>query len=228
MGVYCHAECDQGSEPVIPESKIPKISKYGDSVNDFVPMNWRLVDKMEADFNGDKLKDIALSIVENNPKNLIKNECGFGGEKEFDSNPYAIVVALRQKNARYLLTAKDFSIIPRLDNPILEQPYSSLDAKKGILHIAYHYFQSMGTWTTSTYTSLFRFQQGCMRLIGHEYNSLHRASLEENTVSTNFLTGKYVSSQYNPETNKRSEEWHNLKKNPKYCLGSGNIPETFE
>ena len=216
--------CDTDQGLLIPEPKIPEIPTAGVKSEDFVPSGWKLAESVFGDFNRDGLNDIALAIVENNPKNIIKNECGLG-ESEFDANPYAILVALKQKNAGYRLTASDFKIIPRRDSPVSDQPYTDITAKNGVLSVAYHFWQSAGSWSTSTHTYKFRYQDKCMKLIGHEFNWMHRASGEETAISTNFLTGTYLTIKNNPENNHRTQEKHKLKVKSKHCLGT--VPETF-
>lgn len=219
------ADCNNYQGALIPDASIPVLADTGSNIEDFIPPGWKLAESVTDDFNHDQLIDVSLALVENNPKNLIKNDCGWGAP-EFDSNPYVVVVALKQKDKTYKRVASDFKIIPRLDDPVLEQPYDSITAKSGILSVDYHFWQSAGSWSASTHSYKFRFQEGCMRLIGHEYGWRHRASGEETLISTNFLTGMYLTVNSNPENNQRLEKKARLKNNPKYCLGD--VPATFE
>jgi hypothetical protein len=220
-----YSACDTDQGLTIPEPRIPEIPAAGGKAGDFVPSGWKLAESVSGDFNRDGLNDIALTIVENNPNNIIKNECGLG-EPEFDANPYAILVALMQKNAGYRLTASDFKIIPRRDSPVSDQPYTGITAKNGVLSVTYHFWQSAGSWSTSTHTYKFKYQDQCMRLIGHEYHWMQRASGEETAISTNFLTGSYLTIKNYPENNHRTKTKQKLKVNAQHCLGA--VPETFE
>jgi hypothetical protein len=65
-----------------------------------------------------------------------------------------------------------------------------------------------------------------MRLIGHEYHWLHRASGEESGTSSNFITGSYINSNQNPDNKHLRKRKYKLKKNQVYCLG--NVPKEFE
>jgi hypothetical protein len=177
----------------------PAISIQGTTDQDFVPTGWKKVESIQNDFNADGLNDIVLTIAETDPKNIIKNECGLG-EKVFDSNPYAIIFILKQKNGTYKLAATDFKLIPRRDDPVLDQPYQLIEVDNNVLKVSYYYWQSAGSWTTSTYTYLFKYIKGCMRLIGSEYFSIHRSSLEEHTTNINFAENEGVATNYNPDT----------------------------
>ena len=223
----CFADCNGNAtyELTIPETKVPQLPSIGTKTSDFIPSGWRLLEQVTDDFNRDGLDDIAITLVENNPKNIIKNECGLG-LPEFNSNPYAVLVALKKKDTTYQLAASDFKIIPRLDSPVLEQPYDSIGSKNGILAVSYHFWQSAGSWSTSSHAYKFRFQDKCMRLIGHDYGWRHRASGEETQISTNFLTGKYITSKFSPDSNHHMQSKHKLKNNPPYCLG--NVLDRFE
>lgn len=219
------AECKDDQELSIPARNKPVLAVSGGKMEDFIPAGWKLAETVKDDFNRDKLDDLAITIVENNPKNIIKNECGLGAE-ELNTNPYAVLIALKQKDAGYKLIASDFEIIPRLDDPVLDQPYSGIASKNGVLSVSYHFWQSAGSWSTSDQAYKFRFQNNCMRLIGHDYHWLHRASGEESVISTNFITGAYIISKKNPDNIKYSKRKYKLKKNPMYCLG--NVPKEFD
>jgi hypothetical protein len=128
------ADCNESHELSIPAVNNPVLAVSGYKKEDFIPVGWKLADSVTDDFNRDKRDDFAIAIVENNPKNIIKNECGLGAEA-IDTNPYAILVALKRKDNGYNLIASDFGIIPRLNDPVLDQPYSGIAANKGVLSV---------------------------------------------------------------------------------------------
>lgn len=220
------AECKDDSQPlsILPRNK-PILAESGRKLEDFIPPGWKLVESKPDDFNHDKLTDLALTITENNPKNILKNDCGLG-EETVDTNPYALLVALKQKDTSYKLAASDFDIIPRLEDPVSDQPYSGISTENGILSLGYHFWQSAGSWSTSDQTYKFRFQNNCMRLIGHEYHWLHRATGEESGTSTNFISGAYIIYKQNQDNKRLSKHKKKLKKNKVICLG--NVPKEFD
>lgn len=219
------AECNDNQTRLIPVRNNPVLTVSGHKIEDFIPAGWKLVESTSDDFNRDKLNDIAITIVKNNANNILKNECRPGAE-ELDTNPYAVLVALQQKDASYKLVASDFEIIPRLEDPVFDQPYGGITSKNGVLSISYHFWQSAGSWSTSDHTYKFRYQNNCMRLIGHEYHWLHRGSGEESGTSSNFINSTYIIYSKNPDNKRFSRHKAKLKKNPPYCLGK--IPKEFD
>jgi hypothetical protein len=218
------ADCNNGDKLIIPTAIAPRIPAKARHFKDLVPKNWRIIKTIHHDFDDDGLADVALAITESDPGKIIRNECELGPD-EFDSNPYAILVAQKQKDLTYKTIAADFSLIPRRMDPILDQPYSGFKIKNGALHVSYHFWQSAGSWTTSSYTFIFKYKQDCMALIGSEYYSSHRASLEEERVSKNFITGEYLASEYNPETERTKRHSRKMKNLKMVCLGS--VPESL-
>lgn len=223
ISITCYADCESDQEFTIPPASYPKIQVTGKTESDFIPANWRKVESIKDDLNNDGLSDFALAIVENDPNKIIKDKCGL---LRFDSNPFAIIVLFKQKNGTYKLAAKDFNLIPRLTDPILDQPFNSIESKNGVLKISYHYWQSMGSWTSVGYVFTFRFQQGCLKLIGLDYSTFHRASHEEGLWSANFNTGKIIETHNFPDATaddpapeKPTEKRYLIKNNQKMCLG---------
>lgn len=104
----------------------PKLAATGTKIEDFVPQNWKIIERKEGDLNGDKLADAVLILKGTNPKFFNKSEPLFGeavtdektGETKFimDSNPRILAVLLKEKNG-YKLAAQNDSIIPFLDYP---------------------------------------------------------------------------------------------------------------
>ncbi len=224
FSLISNASCENNSKPAIPPANIPEIQALGDTVKNFIPPNWKKVESVTDDFNKDGLPDVALTIVDGDTKKIItKNECG---SIEFDSNPYAIIVLFKQINGKYKLAAKDFNLIPRRVDDNIDQPYAGIQSKNGVLSVSYNYWQSMGSWTTVGYEYLFRFQQDCMKLIGLNYSTFHRASNEEGLWSTNFNTGQLIETHAfpdetpgNPAPKKPTESHRKIKQLEKMCLG---------
>ncbi|POZ52456.1 hypothetical protein [Methylovulum psychrotolerans] len=220
-----HAECEMYKMLDLPPINVPKLAMHGNTAAAFVPAQWRLVDKVESDFNGDKLADLALVIVGTDPRNIFKHDCPESPDLEdVDANPHGLIVALRQQGG-YRRVAQDFVLIPRPQSMENDQPYDSLAVKKGVLHLVYN---DNPSWRprVDTRTYLFRFEKGCMRLIGLEGKYLEGPYITA-TVSTNFLTGKTISSSVSEHT-PYSEQTHKLKSNPLYCLGNNKMPEAFK
>lgn len=213
----CHAECV--TPDLIPDAIVPKIRAQASAPHDFVPSGWKLVEQVEADFDGNGTPDVAISMVEVDPRKFIHNACGMG-ESNFDSNPYAVLVALRKPDGLWQLGGVDFGIIPRRDDPVLAQPYSGIEAKNSRLYVRHHLWQSAGSWFASRTTHVFRYQDACMRLIGSEFTSMHRASGAESRFSTNYLTGRVIESGRDSVSGKSIRKIGQVADKRVWCLGS--------
>ncbi len=225
-----HGDCGVSTMLDLPPIIAPKLATQGDTVADFIPAQWRLVDKVEGDLNGDKLADLALVIVNTDPRNINhQGDCPESSEpKGLDTNPHGLIVAFGQQGGGYLRVAQDFTVIPRPFNTDSAeagyQVYDSLAIKKKVLRLVVN--DNPSPWgRRDIHTYLFRFETNCMRLIGHEEDYLGGPVLRD-TVSTNFLTGKSIRSHVS-EYKPYSEETNRFKHAP-YCLGCDNIPMEFE
>lgn len=49
---------------------------------------------------------------------------------------------------------------------------------------------SGGSWTAGSVTFNVRWQDGCFRVVGYDRSMAHRATLDRESVSVNFLTGR--------------------------------------
>lgn len=125
-------------------SDYPSPEKYGQKIEDFVPKNWKLIDKAVGDLNGDKIQDGVIVVKENNAKFINKND-GLG-VPEFDTNPRMLIVLFRNKTEkRYEIAEQSNSFIiipesPRCLNPSnrrkLKTAFSGWISSNGIVREA--------------------------------------------------------------------------------------------
>src|SRR5262249_18302127 len=71
------------------EKDYPQIVKSGRDITDFVPKDWKIVDKKTGDLNNDKLDDWALVVKGTSPEFINKND-GLGSNP-FDTNPNILI-----------------------------------------------------------------------------------------------------------------------------------------
>lgn len=150
------------------------------------PKGWRVEHRVEGDLNGDRRPDLVLVLRQQNPANLVRND-GLGGDS-LDTNPRRLVVGLA-RDGGYDLAVQNHTFIPRHVEPVLsdalEQPP---DIRNGVLSIRLDFFASAGGWTMFNSTARFRWQDGALRLIGHDYSEVARNTGETLDRSVNFLT----------------------------------------
>jgi hypothetical protein len=175
---------------VIPAVFYPGLIKQASSAQGFVPHGWVIEAQASGDLNGDGIGDLALTMRQNDPKNLI--EVAFLQEP-FNTNPRILAVAFRNGVAGdYMLKIENHKLIPRRDNPSQDDPFEegSLRIERGSLKVNLRVFMTAGGWEMSTITYTFRHRNDRFELIGYDRDVIHRASGETKDVSANYLTGK--------------------------------------
>ena len=161
----------------------------------FIPHNWKLMEKVQGDLNGDGQADLALIIEKANPENIVKNDSL--GSPELNLNPRKLLVLLKKPQAYQLAASNDF--LPAegdTESPCLADPLAEGEAlaiKNGLLKIGLHYWLSCGSWYVSNHLYTFRYQDQSFKLIGYDSNDFHRASGDITERSINLLTGKVKS-----------------------------------
>lgn len=72
----------------------------------------------------------------------------------------------------------------------MDDPYQGITIDKGILKLDFHLFYNMGSWYSTSSTYKFRFDKKAFVLIGADLSTIHRATLDYEDYSYNFLTKK--------------------------------------
>jgi len=170
-------------------SDYPKLEKYGQTIESFVPKNWKTIDKALGDLNGDKIPDAAIVIQGTDAKFINKND-GLGVE-EFDTNPRILVILIRNALAnRYELVEQNNTFIIPPDSPTMSEPFQSVKIKNGVLQLDFEIFYSAGSWGTSNASYKFKYKGEEFVLIGVDKKEFMRNSGKMETRSYNFLTNK--------------------------------------
>ena len=149
---------------------------------------WRIERRLEGDLNGDGRADLALILREQNPANIVRSET-YGGEV-LDTNPRRLIVGFADGDG-YRLAAENHTFIPRHVEPNIEDPLQEAalpEIRDGVLVISLNFFASAGSWTMFSSAARFRWQDGALRLIGHDLARVQRNSGEMLDRSVNFLT----------------------------------------
>lgn len=179
-------------ESPYPEVNYPRLPAQGATVADFVPKGWRIELQPTGDLDKDGRDDVVLVLRMDDPTNIVENE-GLGAS-EFDTNPRLLAVLIAA-DAGYRLALQDHALIPRPDNPVMDDYLSGDDAvtvRRGAFTVQLHSWASAGSWYTGSTTFTFRQQDGCFRLIGYDSSGLHRGSGETSSTSLNLAAGKAV------------------------------------
>jgi hypothetical protein len=208
----------------LPAVSYPHVSAQAPDADGFVPPGWRLELQARGDLDADGQPDLALLLRQRDARNVLRNE-GLG-EAGFDTNPRMLVVALRE-GAGYRRILEDHTFIPRRADPVDDDYVQGDDAiaiVRGTLRIRLHAWRSAGGWGTWTSTFNFRWQQGCLRLVGFDRNHLQRNSGQTEDTSINYLTRRATVATGNMEDDAVDTRNVRIAKAPLRCLqdlGSG-------
>lgn len=167
-----------------PGVDIDAIATVGEKVGDFVPKGWKLEEKVSGDLNDDGVTDHALKLIED----IVSTP-----DDPADRNR-ALVIVFADKDGKLTRAAVTDKLLQCTScggafYGVSDAP-ANVTIAKGVLIID----QDHGSrWVTET-TYRFRYdeQPSMFILIGFDYTSRDRANGEVSSESTNYLTGKRI------------------------------------
>lgn len=152
-----------------------KIKAVGKSLNDFIPKNWKLINKAEGDLNKDRLKDIAAVIEYTVEHRQNDNEERFG-------QPRILFIVFKNSDGTYKLSVQSSTVIMRADEGgIFGDPFVGIKYSRGSIVIS-SYGGSSWRWG---FSSRYRFQKDGWYLIGLTELSEYTHTGESTTIDTN-------------------------------------------
>jgi hypothetical protein len=172
----------------IPDVTFPGLTDKARSAEGFVPKGWKLESQDKGDLNGDHRADLLLVLRQTDPRNIVKNEPDGLGPPELDTNPRILVVAFAEPTGGYRLVLQNQALIPRHVDFILDDPLAGVSIRRGTFRVALSFFASAGTWSMSSTTYTFRYQNSCFQLIGYDQTETQRNTGETTSVSINYST----------------------------------------
>ncbi len=163
-----------------------KINSSGKSLNDFIPKDWKLISKVQGNLNKDKLKDIAAVIEYTGEYN--------DDEAEMSGKPRILFIIFKTKDGTYKLSVQSATIIMREGTGgVYGDPFDGMEYSRGSLVINF-YGGSSWRWG---YTYRFRYQNKGWFLIGETDETYNINTGESETIDSNFLTGKQITTSIN-------------------------------
>jgi hypothetical protein len=168
---------------VVDASKVPA---SGDVVDDFIPDGWQIEDDVAGDLNGDGTPDHAITLIEQKPA---PDE-----EGAMVDRGRALVIVFGTEGGGLTKAAVADTLLQCTScggafYGVVDAP-ANVSISKGVLVVE----QDHGSrWVTDT-TFRFRYdeQPGMFILIGFDYSSRDRANGDFASESTNYLTGKRI------------------------------------
>lgn len=164
----------------------PVIKSNGQNIVDFVPVGWIILDSAYGDLNKDGLKDAAIILQHKDSVSLVNSS-----EDTVLTQPRILLLLFKNPaDNKFSLIEQSNSFILKHDNSIMDDPYQGIAIDKGILKIDFHLFYNAGSWYSTSSTYKFRYDRKKFILIGADLLTIHRATLDYEDYSYNFLTKK--------------------------------------
>ncbi|WP_129794242.1 hypothetical protein [Sphingosinicella sp. CPCC 101087] len=205
----------------IPAVRYPALPAVADDVDGFVPPGWRVERIARGDLNEDGAEDLAFVIRMQDRRNILDHD-RFGA-RPFDTNPRILAVALANRAGGYRLAVQNHALIPRRENPTIEDPFHSedtdFDIERRALRLSLYRFMSAGGWNAGHTTFTFRWQDDALRLIGYDYSDVGRSTGKTVEVSINFLTHRARTAIGNIEQDDEHVRWTRIARRPLLAIG---------
>lgn len=184
-----------------------------------IPKGLTVIDFVDGDFNGDKLKDIILVL----------DSAQYADQNETSNRQ--ILILQKTKNGYVRNAFCKHAILGSHDGGVFGDPYESISLNKNVLSI-FHYGGSNWRWSR---IFTFRFQQNAWYLIGNTESSYWTAGNCEdagaaafNQSDINFSTSKahIIRTQENA-CKPYKDSWLTFKKNPLVNLTNFKVEKNY-
>ena len=176
----------------------------------FVPAGWQVAQQLDIDLNRDKRTDAVLLLQPDAPP----APPGSG------TSPERVLAVLLQQRDGWVLAAQNHRLVPQVDLATQEDPLANgeLATTRGGFSLSLGLTSTAGSYLSALQTYRFRLERGCVRLIGHDTLQTHRANLDTQDTSINFLTGAVLVRSGNAQTDSTTQRRSRLAQNPRRCL----------
>ena len=201
----------------VPDVALPRLPERASAVDAFVPHGWAIESRLDGAVDADARPDVILLLRDRDPRNIVHND-GLGVD-ELDTNPRLIVV-LAAEAGGYRRLAQSEQVIRRNTNPVLSDPLEEggLSLEHRVLSITSGFFSSAGSWTMGSTTHRFRWQDGCMRLIGVDEHNVQRNTGAITKLSANLLTGRVIRTEGSIEDDRTTVRRDVLERRTPICF----------
>ena len=201
----------------------PVIQQRAQDLNAVIPNGWALLDSATGDLNKDGLADAAL-VLQHRDSVLIVNE-----EKDtVTTQPRMLLIFFKNEKSGFDLAAQSNSFILQHERATMDDPFEMIRIQNGVLQLSFRLFFNVGSWYVTTSSYKFRYGNGQFVLIGADYMALHRASLDYEEYSYNFLTRKRSHIKGNEEKGTKQQAWKTFQLAMPQTLKTFKKPFTWE
>ena len=205
---------------------LPVLPERAANVAGFVPPGWIIEQQLSGNFNRDGRAD-ALVLLRMAPAAATPGQAGTNGVAGIPdgsgphrlSTPRLLAVLIGARNG-YELSASNGRLVPQVDLVHQEDPMADgeLSVRPGGFEVKLGMTSGVGSYLGAVLHYRFRHQNGCFRLIGYDRLETHRATLDTQDLSVNFLTGAVVHTTGNAQSDATQVRRERLAVNPRRCL----------
>jgi hypothetical protein len=186
-------------------------------VESLVPAGWAIEQRHEADFNRDGRLDVLLLLRQSTAANTTPRR--------------VLVAALATATPPgYTLAEANAQLVPHDASGRLEDPMADgeITVRSGGFDLKISMLPSTGSYLSSTMRFRFRFQGGCLLLIGYDRAETHRGTLETRDLSVNFLTRAIIHTTGNAQSDTTQKRRTRLPTKQRHCLADLGSGWTFD
>jgi hypothetical protein len=206
------------------------INKEGNSIKDFIPKGWKVLDSAKGDLNNDKKDDLALVLQNKDSITLLEKDDDSIHIDTFITQPRILAIFFyNMSSGKYNLTEQSNSFILNHDKPNMEDPYKSIQIENGVLQIKFEIFDYNASLFMTDLTFKFGYRDNDFKLIGAENYNVDRGTSDYENASFNFLTNKWSMTKGNvlKEVPVKTE-WHTLDSKELKTFRTFSKPNTWE
>ncbi len=187
----------------------------------FVPAGWQIAQQVVVDLNHDGRPDAVLLLQPDAPP----PPPGTG------RSPERVLAVLLQQRGGWAMVAQNARLVPQADLATQEDPLNNGElatGKAGSFSLSLGLSSTAGSYVSALLTYRFRLERRCVRLIGHDRLQTHRATLDTQDTSINFLTGAVQVTSGNAQSDATTKRRSRLADNPRRCLGDLDSAVSFQ
>ena len=178
--------------------------------------------EVSGDLNKDGIADIAIIAY---PENEAKASTTDDEDEEGDCTHPILGIFKGQRGGTFVAWKQYDNILtcsPE-ETHIIDITVSITD--RGTLTFTADHFMTMGSWSSNTYSYVYRFQNGDFYLIGEDYQTFMRNTGKAETYSYNYMTHRRQHTTFNmfDKKVKPRDTWTRIPNKPLHRLGDYGI-----
>jgi hypothetical protein len=201
--------------PLLASAQAPALPARAATVAGFVPSGWAVEQQHEADLDGDGRGDALLLLR---------------GPGPAGRSPPRMLAVMLARPAGFRLAASNAQLIPQVDLARQEDPRADgeIVVRRGGFDLRLALSASEGSYLSASLRYVFRYQGGCFLLIAFDRLQTHRATLDTEDLSIDFVAGAVQLSRGNAQSDDEAKVHREpLTAHPRRCLQDLGSAATF-